>query len=173
MNTRSLNEMIKRYAVRQGEFTLSSGEVSSYYIDLKHAYTRPEVLKEIARAMKEIISELNVDRIGGMELGAVPLAVALSMATEIPFIIVRKEKKGHGAGRRIEGGIKTGDVVVLVEDVVTTGGSLVSAVEAVRTAGGKCTKALTVVDRLSGAEEALKKINIDMESLLTIEDLGL
>jgi orotate phosphoribosyltransferase len=168
-----LIQQIKKFGVKHGEFTLSSGEKSSYYIDLKGAYTRPEVMKEIVRSMTEKLRGFKVDRIAGMELGAVPLAVALSVSMNLPFVIIRKEKKDYGAGRRIEGEINEEDFVLLVEDVVTTGRSIVSATEAVRQVGGRCTKAITVVDRLEDAKENLEKINIELSSLLTIKDLGL
>lgn len=164
---------IKKFAVKRGDFTLASGKKSSYYLDLKLAYTYPDVMKAIIFEMKERLHGLNVDRIAGMELGAVPLAVALSLETETPFAIIRKEKKGHGAAKRIEGRIDEGDNVLLVEDVATTGGSIASAVEAVREAGGICTTAIAVMDRLEGAGANLQKINISLTSLITIEDLGL
>lgn len=164
---------INKFAVRRGNFTLSSGETSTYYIDLKDAYTRPEVMREITEVMTERIRGLEIDRIGGMELGAVPIAVALSLTSGIPFFIVRKEKKGYGAGKRIEGRLEQKDKVILVEDVATTGGSIASASRAINEAGGTCLRALAVVDRLGGAKENLKKINIELESLLTIRDLGL
>lgn len=168
-----LIELVKKFAVRHGEFTLASGRVSPYYINLKDAYTRPEVMREIILAMKEAVQGFSVDRVAGMELGAVPLAVALSMELGIPFVIIRKEKKDHGAGQRIEGEIGEGDFVLIVEDVATTGASIASAAEVIREAGGRCSKAIAVVDRLEGARENLEKINIELSSLLTIKDLGL
>ncbi|MFQ5801201.1 MAG: orotate phosphoribosyltransferase, partial [Candidatus Hydrothermarchaeales archaeon] len=136
-------------------------------------YTRPDIMKEIVFALKEKLKGQKMDRVAGMELGAVPLAVALSLSAEMPFVIVRKEKKEYGAGKRIEGRIEEGDVVVLVEDVVTTGSSLASAAESIRQEGGRCTTAIAVVDRLEGAKANLEKINIQLNSLLTIKDLGL
>jgi orotate phosphoribosyltransferase len=168
-----LKKQIQEQAIKHGEFTLASGKKSPYYLDLKFAYTRPEVMKEIVHGIKEKIQGLKIDRIAGIELGAVPIIVAVSISTVIPFVIIRKERKGYGAGKRIEGEITSGDKVLLVEDVVTTGGSLASAVKAIRAAGGNCSMAVTVVDRLQGGEENLQKINIDLISLLTIEDLGL
>lgn len=168
-----LIEQIKKFAVKRGNFTLASGKKSGYYLDLKLAYTNPDVMKSIISIMKEMMPEGRVNRIAGMELGAVPLAVALSLQTETPFAIIRKEKKGYGAAKRIEGRIDEGDNVLLVEDVATTGGSIASAVEAIRGAGGSCSNAIAVIDRLEGAKENLQKINISLASLLTIEDLGL
>jgi orotate phosphoribosyltransferase len=173
MLSEKLKKQIKSLAIRKGEFTLSSGKKSTYYIDLKLAYTNPEIMMGIVSGMGKKLEGLKVDRIAGMELGAVPLAVALSMNTEIPFVIVRKERKGHGAIKRIEGMIIKGDNVILVEDVVTTGESLARTAEIIRGAGGKCTKAITIIDRLEGARENLQKINIALIPLLTIEDLGI
>jgi orotate phosphoribosyltransferase len=168
-----LIEQIKEFAVKRGDFTLASGKKSNYYLDLKLAYTNPAVMKEIVFEMREMLQGSKVDRIAGMELGAVPLAVALSLSIEIPFVIIRKEKKGYGATKRIEGEIKEGDNVLLVEDVATTGGSIASAVKAVRDAGGECRNAIAILDRLEGAKENLQKINISLIPLLTIKDLGL
>jgi orotate phosphoribosyltransferase len=168
-----LKKQIQNHAIKHGEFTLASGKKSPYYLDLKLAYTRPEVMKKIVQGIKEKIGGHKIDRIAGIELGAVPIIVAVSISTGIPFVIIRKERKGYGAGKRIEGEITSGDSVLLVEDVVTTGGSLTSAVKAVRSAGGNCSMAVTVVDRLQGGEENLQKINIDLISLLTIKDLEL
>jgi orotate phosphoribosyltransferase len=173
MISETLKKQIQSLAVRKGDFTLSSGNKSTYYIDLKLAYTNPEIMKGIVSGMGKILEGLKIDRIAGMELGAVPLAVALSMNMAKPFVIVRKERKGHGATKRIEGKINKGDTVILVEDVVTTGDSLARTAEIIRGKGGKCTKAITVVDRLEGASENLQKINIDLIPLLTIEDLGI
>lgn len=173
MASEKLVNEIKARAVKHGDFTLASGKKSSYYLDLKLAYTEPSVLKSIAAALRESAQELDVDRVAGMELGAVPLAVALSLELDVPFVIIRKEKKGYGAAKRFEGEIKNGENILLVEDVVTTGGSVGQAVDVIRGAGGKCKQAITVIDRLEGGEENLQKINIDLTSILTIRDLEL
>ncbi len=168
-----LKNQIKNHALKRGEFTLASGKKSSYYLDLKLAYTKPEVMEEIVFGIKEKIKGRRFERIAGIELGAVPIAVALSMDTKIPFVIVRKEKKDYGTSKRVEGKIAKGDNVLLVEDVATTGTSLASAADAVRNAGGNCIYAVAVVDRLEGAGENLQKINIALIPLLTIRELGL
>jgi len=173
MASEKLIDEIKKRAVKHGDFTLASGRKSSYYLDLKLAYTEPSVLKAIAEALRDGAQGLDVERIAGMELGAVPLAVALSLELGVPFVIIRKEKKGYGAGKRFEGEIREGERILLVEDVVTTGGSVAQAVEVIRSAGGECKQAITVIDRLEGGEENLQKINIDLTSILTIRDLEL
>lgn len=165
--------MIRNRAVKKGEFTLTSGKKSSYYIDIKKAYTDPAVLKEIVRGMKRIIGSEKFDRIAGLELGAVPLATALSLNTGIPFIIIRKEDRRHGTTSRIEGNLRKGEHVIVVEDVATTGGSLLSAVDAVREENCICEKAIVVVDRLEGAGKALKKKGVELIPLTTVKDLGI
>jgi len=159
-----LREMIKK-AVKRGEFTLASGKKSDYYINIKEVYTKPEVLKEIAVKMAEIIEGKKIDKIAGVAIGAIPIAVALSLQTGIPFVIVRKEEKNHGTSSKIEGEIKKGERVVIVEDVTTTGGSVINAIEALRSFGCVCEEALVVVDREEGAEENLKRKGVKLISL--------
>ena len=159
-----LREMIKK-AVKKGEFTLASGKKSDYYINIKEVYTEPEVLKEIAVKMAEIIEGKKIDKIAGVAIGAIPIAVALSLQTGIPFVIVRKEEKNHGTSSKIEGEIKEGERVVIVEDVTTTGGSVINAIEALRSFGCVCEEALVVVDREEGAEENLKRKGVKLISL--------
>lgn len=159
-----LREMIKK-AVKRGKFTLASGKKSDYYINIKEVYTKPEVLKEIAVKMAEIIEGKKIDKIAGVAIGAIPIAVALSLQTGIPFVIVRKEEKNHGTSSKIEGEIKEGERVVIVEDVTTTGGSVINAIEALRSLGCVCEEALVVVDREEGAEENLKRKGVKLISL--------
>jgi orotate phosphoribosyltransferase len=165
-----LREMIKK-AVKKGEFTLASGKKSDYYINIKEVYTEPEVLKEIAVKMAEIIKGKKIDKIAGVAVGAIPIAVALSLQTGIPFVIVRQEKKGYGTSSKIEGEIKKGERVVVVEDVTTTGGSVANAIEALRSFGCLCEEALVVVDREEGAEENLKRKGVKLISLFKGSEL--
>ncbi len=155
-------------AVKYGEFTLTSGKKSKYYVDIKKASTNPGILKEIVERMAE---EVDGTKIAGMELGAVPLASALSLETDIPFLMIRKEKKGHGTGGRIEGDLEEGEKVVVVEDVTTTGGSSIETVEVLRDAGAIVEKVLVVVDREEGAEESLKDIDVELKPLVTATEL--
>jgi len=173
MEKGELAELVRTHALRRGDFLLSSGRRSTYYLDLKQAYTRPEVMRGIVEEVLEVLGKVEADVLAGMELGAVPILAAASLKSGIPFAIVRKERKGHGAGRRIEGEIGGGRKVVLIEDVSTTGSTLAEVAHAVREAGGSCETAIAVVDRLEGAGERLQKINIHLIPLLTIKDLGL
>ncbi len=111
------------------------------------------------------------DKIAGMELGAVPIACAVSLETNLPFLMVRKKKKDHGTAGRIEGKFERGDKVTVVEDVTTTGGSAVETVEVLREAGTEVERVLVVVDRKEGAEKRLKDINVDLVPLISADEL--
>jgi len=152
-------------ALKFGRFELSSGKVSDYYVDVKEASTHPEVLD----AMTGLLPG-DAEVVAGPELGAVPLVAVLSVKTGVPMAIVRKEEKGYGTGGRLIGDVE-GRNVVVVDDVATTGGSLLEAAEVVRGEGGEVRTAIVVVDRREGAEEALKEAGIELRSVLTADDL--
>lgn len=156
-------------AVRFGDFTLASGAKSSYYVDIKRASTDPKVLKLIGEGFAKHVGA--AQRIAGMELGAVPLAAAASLASGIPFIMVRKKPKGHGTNSQLEGVFEPGMEVVVVEDVTTSGGSSADAVKVLRDAGLKVTKVVTVVDRESGAAKAFADLGVAFEALTTASEL--
>jgi len=161
--------LLESGAVMTRTFLLSSGKSSSFYINIKKASTNPRILKTIARGMAELVE--GEDRIAGMALGAVPLATAVALETMKPFVMIRKEQKGHGTKNRIEGELREGENVIIIEDVATTGGSMKRAVEEVRNAGGTVKRALVVVDREEGAEELLKSENVELISLLRISEI--
>lgn len=155
-------------AVKFGDFTLSSGRKSKYYIDIKKASTDPIILRNIAENMRHLVSE---KKIAGMELGAVPIAVALSLEMNLPYVIVRKGKKDYGTGKRIEGSLSRGERVLVVEDVLTSGGSALDAVETLREAGAIVERVLTVVDREEGAKDLLESNAIELIALVTGSEL--
>ncbi|RLI84486.1 MAG: orotate phosphoribosyltransferase [Archaeoglobales archaeon] len=150
--------LIEVGALKFGEFTLSSGKKSNVYIDIKHACTYPHVLKTISEIMSKIVKSLDFDKIACIELGGVPLAVALSLRVEKPLVIFRKEKKGYGIEDDCIGDVKSGERFVVVEDVTTTGRSALSVVRRVEERGGKVVAVLTVVDREEGAKEKIKNL---------------
>jgi len=154
--------------VQFGDFRLTSGRRSKFYVNLKLAATRPQILKRIASEMAKLLPD-KAEVIAGMELGAVPLAVALSLKTGLPYVMIRKGERVHGTGSRIEGEL-LGNVIV-VEDVATSGGSLVDAVEVIRRAGGTVERAIVVVDREEGADEALRAVDIELLPLVRIGSL--
>ncbi len=156
-------------AVEFGEFVLSSGRKSDVYVNIKRAITRPAVLALCASAIAPHAA--GADRIAGVELGAVPLAVAVSLETGLPFVMVRKKPKGHGTGKMFEGDLNDGDRVLLVEDVTTTAGSSVRGVEALRDAGAHVDSVVVVVDRGEGGTEALEEAGVTLIPLLTLKEL--
>jgi len=162
--------LVETGAVRFGKFKLTSGKESDYYVDIKQAYTDPAILRLMAKELAARMGE-GGDCVAGMELGAIPLVVALSLETGLPFLMVRKGERAHGTGKLIEGRVPVGGKVVIVEDVATTGGSLVKTVERLRAAGATVEKALVVVDRQEGGEEAAKKASIVLIPVLTRDEL--
>lgn len=142
-----LEMLIASGAIKRGEFVLSSGKKSSIYIDIKHAVTDPSILRKIADGMAEKLEGIEFDRIACIELGGVPIAVALSLRMSKPLVIFRKSRKDYGVqGDRI-GEIKRGERIVVVEDVITTGKSAKSIVERVEKSGGEVVAVVAVVDR--------------------------
>jgi orotate phosphoribosyltransferase len=156
-------------ALQIGTFTLASGKTSSYYIDIKKAITRPDLLGTIAKEMEPYAR--GASRIAGVELGAVPIAVALSLATDKPYVMVRKAAKEHGTKHDFEGELNRGDVVLFVEDVVTTGGTLRGAIERLRGHGAVIEDCVCVVDREEGGKMLLAEIGVRLRALLRAEDL--
>ena len=154
----------------EGDFTLSSGKKSNYYINMKKAITEPEILSTISRMITELIEDDEIDKVAGPALGAVPIATAVSLESKLPLLMIRKEKKGYGTSKLIEGELNSGDNVIVVEDVSTTGGSLLKAIKAIQDNGGNVTRAFVVVDRQEGAIEAFEKEGIKLEPLLTVND---
>ncbi len=159
-------------AVRFGDFTLTSGAKSRYYVDVKAAMTDPKTLRGIAKAMSEIARKTGpFDAVAGMELGAVPLATAVSLESGLPLLIIRKGERTHGTGKRIEGRDPKGQRVFVVEDVTTSGGSTVEAVKVLRGAGATVTHACVVVDRESGGPAALAAVTVKLHPLVSVSEL--
>ena len=154
----------------KGDFTLSSGKKSDYYINMKKAITNPEILSTISKLIYDEIKDESVDKIAGPALGAVPIATALSLDSKIPLLMIRKEKKGYGTSKLIEGELNQNDEVVVVEDVSTTGGSLLKAINAIKDNGGIVKKAFVVVDRNEGAIENFKELGLELHPLICVND---
>ncbi|AEH36899.1 orotate phosphoribosyltransferase [Halopiger xanaduensis] len=156
-------------AVKFGEFELSHGGTSEYYVDKYLFETDPTCLEAIADAFAERIEP--GDKLAGVALGAVPLAAATSVAADAPYVIARKQRKDYGTANLIEGRLEEGEEVVVLEDIVTTGTSLVDAIEALREAGATVERALVVVDRQEGGRENVEDAGVEMEALVTAEEL--
>lgn len=165
-------------SARRGQFTLSSGRTSTLYIDARLTTMSPDGLALIGPLALALLEEhgWTPDAVGGLTLGADPVSYAIAYASAsgtrpIRAFTVRKEAKTHGTGRLIEGPFREGDRTVVIEDVVTTGGSALRAVDAVRAAGGEVLGVLAVVDRQEGGREALQAAGLSVASLATAEQI--
>jgi orotate phosphoribosyltransferase len=167
-----LRDAIRAYAYLEGDFVLRSGRRSRYYLDKYRFETRPELLGPLGERIAAVVAEHEPQavRLGGPELGAVALAASASLASGLPFVIVRKQAKGYGTSNRIEGVYEPGERICLVEDVVTSGGALLEAVEAAREAGLEVGTAVCVVDREEGGADELARHAVRLRSLFRAGD---
>ncbi|MGD0771077.1 MAG: orotate phosphoribosyltransferase [Tepidisphaeraceae bacterium] len=172
MTRRELAARIAEVSLLRGEFILRSGRKSNYYLDKYRFETQPDVLRELGKMFAEKVSE-KVDRIAGAELGAVPLAAATAMACGKPFVIVRNQKKDYGTGKLVEGILNAGETVIIVEDVLTTGGQVLEAAKSLKDAGAKIDRIVAVIDRMEGARQNIESAGYVFESLFTTVDLGI
>jgi orotate phosphoribosyltransferase len=173
LSREELGAALREHAYLEGDFVLRSGRRSRYYLDKYRFETRPDLLGQLGERIAQLVAEHEPEavRLAGPELGAVPLAAAASLASGLPFLIVRKEAKDYGTGNRLEGASEPGECVCLVEDVVTSGGAAVAAVEAVREAGLTVRTAICVVDREEGGAEALARVAVRLRPLFRASDL--
>ncbi len=175
-----LKKILLEKSVRTGEFTLASGKTSDLYIDCRVTAMDPFGANLIGKlgwqAVREKIQAENLDIqcIGGMTLGADPISLSVGMASAIAHpdealqvFTVRKEPKGHGAGKQIEGNFKSGDTIVVVDDVITTGGSTLKAVDVIEREGGKVAFCLVLVDREEGGRQAIEERDIPVIALFS------
>jgi orotate phosphoribosyltransferase len=176
LTTDELGAALREHAYLEGDFVLRSGKRSRYYLDKYRFETRPDLLGPLGERIAAAVAEHEPEavRLAGPELGAVPLAAVASLASGLPFLIVRKEAKEYGTANRLEGVFESGENVCLVEDVVTSGGAAVSAIEALREAGLNCRTAVCVVDREEGGAAALADVAVTLWPLFrAIELIGL
>lgn len=153
-----------------GNFILTSGKVSPYYLDLRRLPNYPEIFNEVVNKAAEIIKGLDFDIILGIATGGIPFASFLACKLQKPLGYIRSEKKGHGTDRLLEAEVQ-GKKVIIVDDVVTTGGSILRAVEEVRKNGGLVNYALAIVDRQEGASKRLKNVDVNLISVYKISDI--
>jgi orotate phosphoribosyltransferase len=166
-----LLDALRRHSLRTGEFTLASGRTSSWYLDARQVTFRGECVEIVGRAVVEAVPGLEFDAVGGLTLGADPVALAVALVTGRRAFAVRKEAKGHGAGGRMAGAVR-GDRVLVVDDAVTTGGSTLAAVEAIRDYGGVVVGASCLLDRGGELGPALAGLGIPFFPVLGAPDLG-
>ncbi len=176
-NRTALLDLIKKRAIIHKEVTLASGQKSSYYIDARSLFLHGESATLIGEALYDLTKDLPMAAIGGPAVGALPLTVAATMhyhkmGKDMEGFFIRKEAKAHGLQKTVEGVLPPGGKVVIVEDVFTTGGSVMTAIEAVREAGAEVIAVVGIVDRLQGARERFESLGIQFRTICTIRDLG-
>ncbi|GAA3937044.1 orotate phosphoribosyltransferase [Microbacterium soli] len=174
----ALLDLIKAEAVFHGDFTLSSGKKATYYVDMRKLTLDHRAAPAIGRIMLDLIKEHEVSAVGGLTLGADPIANAVmhaSVATEHPLdaFVVRKEPKDHGRGRQVEGAEVAGRRVIVLEDTSTTGQSALKAVEALRREGAEVIAVAVIVDRRTGAQAAIEAAGLQWLAAFDLDDLGL
>ncbi|OMB91574.1 orotate phosphoribosyltransferase [Mycobacterium colombiense] len=172
---KELADLVSRLSVVHGRVTLSSGKEADYYVDLRRATLHHRASALIGALMRELTSDWDYDVVGGLTLGADQVATAVMHASGRPIdaFVVRKSAKTHGLQRLIEGSEVSGKRVLVVEDTSTTGNSALTAVRAVQEAGGEVVGVATVVDRATGAAEAIEAQGLPYRSVLGLADLGL
>jgi orotate phosphoribosyltransferase len=158
---------LREHAYLEGDFVLRSGRRSPYYLDKYRFETVPDLLEALGERLAARVGAVEpaAARLAGPELGAVALAAAASLASRLPFLIVRGEAKTHGTANRIEGAFAPGERIVLIEDIVTTGGATADAVRALRQAGLECRTAVCVIDREEGGVDALARLGVRLHAL--------
>ncbi len=172
MTKHELINRIRQTAYLEGDFTLRSGKKSKYYLDKYLFETCPDILKTLAEEFAKHIS-YDVTLIAGAELGGVALAAATAIETGKNWVIIRNSKKTYGTEKMIEGILKPQDVVLLVEDIATTGGQVIEAAKIITKAGASVKKIVCVIDRKEGAEQNISAAGYKFDSILTKNDLGI
>ena len=167
-----LAKRVKDVSYLEGDFVLRSGKRSKYYLDKYLFETCPDILDALGKEFAKYAGD-DVTLIAGAELGGVALAASTAMATGKRWIIVRNSKKGYGTGKLVEGVLNEDDVVLLVEDIATTGGQVLEAAKVITQAGAKVDKIVCVIDRKQGARENIEGEGFVFESILTKDDLGI
>ena len=174
----ALMDLIREKALKFGDFTLVSGKKAKYYLDGKQVTLDSAGAKLVGEGILDLLGDKLPAAVGGMAIGADPITAAvITMAgvrgLALKGILVRKQAKEHGTQKFVEGPVKPGDDVVIVEDVVTTGGSSLDAIERVEAAGLKVTRVIAIIDRLEGGAEAFANRGYPFTSLFTIRDFGI
>ncbi len=172
MTHEQLAKRIADVSLLRGEFTLRSGRKSNYYLDKYRFETQPDVLLALGKMIAAKIPA-DVQRIAGPELGAVPLAASAAMQCGKPCLFVRNQKKEYGSAKQIEGVYNAGEKIVLIEDIVTSGGQVIEAAKTLKDVGLILVKVIVVIDREEGGRQVIEDAGIKMDSLFTTTDLGI
>jgi len=178
INRASLAKAIADVALLRGNFVLRSGKTSTFYLDKYLFSTRPELLRQLAPLFADRIKHMETQagvkaiRLAGAELGGIPLVTAASLHTGQPCVFVRNQKKDYGTAKQLEGVVNQGDLIILLEDVATTGGQALEAAKALSSAGAKVLGVIATIDRLEGARENIEAAGLLFDALFTTKDLG-
>ncbi len=172
VNTKTLAERIADTSILRGSFTLRSGRTSSWYIDKYRFSTQPDIIRDLGDLFADRIPE-GTTLLAGAELGGIPLVTTASMASGLPCLFIRNQKKEYGTAKRFEGSCEQGDQVVILEDVATTGGQVLEAAAEIAATGATVNMIIAVVDRLQGARERIEAAGYAFESLFTVRDFGI
>jgi orotate phosphoribosyltransferase len=174
----ALQQLVREKALKFGDFTLASGKKAKFYLDCRKITLDAQGARLIGEGMLELLSNDMPDLVGGMAIGADPITAAiLTLAgmrgQALRGVMVRKEAKQHGTGKHVEGPFHQGEAIVIVEDVVTTGGSSLLAIERCEEVGLKVKRVLAIIDRLEGGREAFAARGYELKTLFTIQDFGI
>ena len=172
MDKTALTTRIKEASYLEGDFLLRSGKRSKYYMDKYLFETQPDILKALGTEFCKHLTD-DVTLVAGAELGGVALAAATAMEANLPWIIIRNSKKDYGTSKMVEGVIKEGDVVLLVEDIATTAGQILEAAKIITAAGATVKKIVCVIDRKQGGRENTEAAGYVFDSIITKDDLGI
>ncbi|MCA9285664.1 MAG: orotate phosphoribosyltransferase [Phycisphaerales bacterium] len=167
----TLADRIAAVSLLRGSFTLRSGRTSGYYLDKYLFSTQPEILRELGAMFARRLPE-GTTRLAGAELGGIPLVTATSLASGLPCVFIRNQKKEYGTAKQLEGRIEAGDRVTIIEDVATTGGQALEAARVLRDQGAEVCAILATIDRLEGARANVEAEGIAFDALFTVRDLG-
>ncbi|MBN1212174.1 MAG: orotate phosphoribosyltransferase [candidate division Zixibacteria bacterium] len=170
MEREELAKKIKAVSYLTGEFRLRSGKTSSFYWDKYRFESPPELLDAVAGEMLKFLP-LSFDKLAGLEMGGIPLAVLLSQKKGVPCLFVRKKAKTYGTGKLVEGGFETGEKIVVIEDVITVAGQVCASVEQMRELGLVIENVICVIDRQQGGRENLENIGCSLSAVFTLEEL--
>jgi len=171
MERAELIRRVRQTAYLEGDFVLRSGRRSRYYLDKYLFETQPDILGELGKLLADYVTE-HTTRIAGAELGGVPLAAATSLACGKPYVIIRNTRKDYGTQKLFEGVLEKGDRVLLLEDVVTSGGQVLEAARIITEAGAQVERIVAVIDRQEGGGAAITAAGYPFAALLTAADLG-
>jgi orotate phosphoribosyltransferase len=174
----ALKQLVREKALKFGDFMLASGKKATYYLDCRQITLDSRGVRLVGEGMLDLLTANMPQLVGGMAIGADPITAAiltLAGIRNVPLrgVMVRKEPKQHGTGKLVEGPFQSGESIVIVEDVVTTGGSSLKAIEHCEAAGLKVQRVLAIIDRLEGGREAFATRGYELTTLFTIRDFGI